>query len=232
MSKKIIADTNFEGLKVGSELIKLAECEEYLRVNAVAIRKKLEKALGYKSKWEQSFVARGGKLKEYTIRENLRPQPYEVTRIVTELEGYQKIYLSRKVEGLMGEEGQHSMILTVGDLDRTFMMLTFDEFLNERLEKTVLQVKKYIATQNADDNALEMEELEKAKAVIKNHSAKPFDLQKAIEADPIQARMLKGAAKLVNAAKMPQRKGHDSDLADVIDSYSLDHPASAILNAR
>ena len=200
----VYTDSNFQGLKVGSELIKLSEAESYVSRNYQAMRKRLEKALGYLPQWKKDMQAKGVEFADPEINETLRPLPFTVSRIVTEVSGYQRITLSRQKDERPSVE---NVTVTISDLTGTFSMLTVDEWLNQRLQWTVDDIKQRIADETKLDQQQkelkQAEELKQAKAVIKEHKELPKYVREAVELDPYQMATVRNAISVIkNAAKM------------------------------
>ena len=229
----IYHDTDFDGLKVGTELLELGECQRYIDNNYMAIRKRLEKAMGYLPQWKKDMRDRGIEIVEPQINENWRPLPYKVARIVTVPTGYQQFDLVRQKDEHSAVQRLH---LTVSDLTNAFTMKSFDDFLNEKLQGTVDDIKQSIANQAKlelqERELKDAEELKQARAVLEDHKSLSKYVREAVEMDTYQMAPVSNAIKVIKNAEKLQRKGCDFDLADVVDKYASNHPASVILNAQ
>lgn len=192
----IIEDSEFSGLKVGTQLLKIKEGEEYVRVNGHALHRKLQKDLGYQHPWERDFIAGGGKLKTIEINEWIRPIPYTVDRIVTKETGHRRIYLSRPINE-QDDERKDTWQVNYHDLHGAFTMLSFNEWLIARLEKTMKQILKDKAKLEASKLSEEEKELEEARKMVNAHAQKSTGMQEALEKNYVYAQKLEKAAKLI-----------------------------------
>lgn len=200
----VYTDSNFDGLKVGSELIKLSEAERYVTQNYQAMRKRLERSLGYAPQWKQDMQAKGVQFADPEINETLRPLPFTVSRIVTEVSGYQRITLTRQKDERSPAE---NITVTISDLNGAFSMLSVDEWLNGRLQWTVDDIKQRIADETKlerqQQEAKTVEELKQAKAVIAKHKDLPKAVREAVELDIYEMATVRNAISVIkNAATM------------------------------
>ena len=198
MNTAIYHDTAAPTLAVGKILYSVAESEKYVSHNYEPLRNQLQITLGLVPQFKQDILEAGGTLAEPKINEGLKPLPWKITRIITQLTGTQTLIL----ECEMNQKHVSKLTVQSNEIEGVFVE-SFDNYVTERMQATADKMisdnESFKQQEESKKKATLASSLLKAKNVLKRDLEMSDTMRNAYHTDKPYMGTLECAAALIAA---------------------------------
>ena len=203
MNTAIYHDTAAPSLTVGKILYSVAESEKYVSHNYEPLRNQLQVRLGLVPQFKQDILAAGGELAEPEMKEDLKPSPWKITRIVSHPTGFQSLYL----ECELNERSVNKLTVQSNEIEGVFVE-SFENYVTERMQATADKMissnESFKRSEESKAKATLANNLIHAKRVLKRDADMSENVRTAYHTDKIYMATLEGAALLIAAQAKPK----------------------------